>query len=446
MIVKNTFISRVKMIVLSALCCGTLSIHAQNKSTVNIQTWQTKSGASVYFVESHQLPIVDVQVLFAAGSVFDGKQAGLASLTNSMLDEGTSRYNSDGIAEQFDNVGSQYQAQSGRDFAMLGFRSLSDSKYLRPTVDVFNNVLAHPTFPEDAFARVQKQTLVGLKFQEQQPSTIASKAFFRGVYGSGPYGQPTDGTIDSVQKLKRTDLEDFYKRFYVAGNANVVMVGDLTLENAKLVADQLTVGLQAGRVATPISQSAVIAKAMRKNIKFPSAQTHVLIGQVGIEKGSDAYFPAYVGNYVLGGGMLTSRLAKIIREDHGYVYHVASSFVTMREKGPFMIRLQTRTNKADSAEDLALSTLRDFIAKGPSKKELSFAKKSIIQSFPLSLASNRAILANVSTIAAYGLPLNYLDTYRDKINAVTVKDIQETFRKLIHPESLVTITVGKLNG
>lgn len=417
-----------------------------NQSVVNIQTWQTDNGAKVFFVELHQMPIVDARVIFAAGSAYDDKLQGVAHMVSGMLNEGTANLSANQIAESFDRVGSVYSAMAGRDFSFVQFRSLSDDKYFTPTLDVFSEVLTQAKFPQKEFDRVKAQTLISLKFQEQQPSTIASKTFFSTIYGSQPYGHPVQGDTDSVKQITREDLVNFYKRFYVAQNTKIVLVGDLTLDKAKQVAQKLSSQFSTGDKADRVADNGVETQAVEKNIQFPSSQTTVLIGQIGIKENSEFYFPAFVGNYVLGGGILTSRLMKVIREDHGYAYHAASSFVTMRDKGPFMMQLQTRNAQVKNASDLALKTLSEFIAKGPTAQELKLAKQSIVFSFPLKLASNAAIFNNVSKIAAYQLPLNYLDTYRDNVKKVSKKDVLDTFQKLINTKQLVTVTVGNSNG
>lgn len=416
------------------------------KRVVNIQKWQTTNGTNVYFVELHQLPIVDAGVIFAAGSAYDGKHPGIANMVSRMLDEGTAKLTSDQIAESFDKVGSQYSAEAGRDFTYVQFRSLSDDKYLTPTLNVFSQVVSHAKFPQKEFNRVKQQILMSLKLQEQQPAQIATKAFYSSIYGKAPYGHPVQGNIDSVRAINQPDLVNFYNRYFVSQNATIVMVGDLDKSRANQIAERISSQIKKGDPAQSFEKVTATPRAVNKNISFPSTQTTVLMGQIGIEKNSNYYFPALVGNYVLGGGVLTSRLMRVIREDHGYAYHVASAFLTMRDRGPFMIQLQTRNHEAKSASDLALKTLRDFIHKGPTPSELDLAKRNIIQGFPLKLASNAAIFNNVSNIAAYQLPLNYLDTYRENVRQITQRDIQDTFKKLINTKQLVTIMVGNANS
>jgi zinc protease len=414
------------------------------EKVLNIQHWETTNGVKVYFVSSLQNPIVDVKILFAAGASRDGDKAGIASLTNNMLDEGTKSLSSDAIAEKLENVGAKFSSNTGRDFAELSFRSLSDDKYLNPTVQVFNQILTQPNFPQKALSRVREQTLAELQSEQQEPGTIANQAFFKALYGNTPYANNVMGEASSVKKLTQQDLVKFYQQYYVASNAVLVMVGNLTTDQAKQLSDKVTSHLPVGKEAIALQKGVPLTSAVMKHVVFPSEQTHVLIGQVGIDKKSPDYFPATVGNFVLGGDALTSRLFDVVREKKGLAYQVASAFTAMKQPGPFYIVMQTRKSEADHAIDLTKATLSAFLQSGPTEEELNLAKNYIVQSFPLKLASNSGILNLLSEIAAYQLPLDYLDTYCDNVKAVTIAQVKDSFQKLINPNHLVTITVGNL--
>lgn len=437
----NTKLFR-SVVTLSSAILFTGYVCAKPQKIVDIQHWDTPKGAKVFFVELHQLPIVDTQVVFTAGSSYDMGKPGIASMVNTLLDNGTKDKNADQIAETFDDVGSNYSAYAGRDASVVSFRSLSGEKYLDPTLNVFVDILTRANFPQKAFSRVQKQVLTQLKYQQQQPNMIANNAFYSAIYGSQPYGHQIIGTVDSVKKLTQRDLQNFYNQYYVAKNASIIIVGDVSRAQAERMAEKITSKMPQGRVAVPLGPMKSLLASKMEKINFPSSQTHVLIGQLGITSKSPDYFPSLVGNHVLGGGALTSRLMRIIREKHGYAYQAASAFIPMKSQGPFLIKLQTRNAEAKNATDLALKTLDDFVQQGPNAQELSLAKKNIIQSFPFKISSNSSILANVAHIAAYQLPLDYLDTYRQNVQAVAAKDVKRVFQSIIDKDHLVTITVG----
>lgn len=417
---------------------------AQNTtpSIVPIQHWQMKNGVDVYLVSMHEIPIVDIGVVFAAGSARDGEHAGLASFTTAMLDEGTQSQNSDQIAQAFEDVGAQFRSVVELDYAAVTLRTMSDKKFLDPAINNFTDVLNHPSFPTSDFKRMKQQILTGLQGQEEEPGTIASHAFFDALFNGGPYGKPSYGTPESVRQLSQEDLVKFYQRFFTAENTHIVMVGDLKRADAEKLAVKIGGSLPRGQHAAVIVEKALRSKNEVKNIRFPSEQTHILIGQRAIPRLSPDYFPLAVGNQILGGGVLTSRLYKSVREKHGLAYSVYSYFETLKMTGPFIIGLQTRNEQAINAIKITRDTLSHYIESGPTEEELAEAKSNIINGFPLRLASNQSILGNVMNITTYGLPLNYLDTYRDNVNSVSVSAIKSAFARHLNPKTLVTITVG----
>ncbi len=179
-----------------------------------------------------------------------------------------------------------------------------------------------------------------------------------------------------------------------------------------------------------------------QQIAFPSNQSHLLLGQPGVSRYDPDYFPLYVGNYILGGSGLISRLAVEIRENRGLAYSVYSYFLPMRERGPFIIGLQTRNDQTKLAEKVTRDTVSKFVKSGPTAEELDSAKKHITGGFPLLLDSNRKIAGNLLTIGFYDLPLDYLDTYAQKIEAVTIEHVRDAFRRRLDPERLVRVVVG----
>jgi zinc protease len=411
-------------------------------SVVPIQHWQMKNGVDVYLVSMHEIPIIDIGVVFAAGSSRDGEHAGLATFTNAMLDEGTHKHNADEIAQTFEDVGASYHSSVELDYAAMTLRSMSDKTFLEPAVNMFAEVINQPAFPAQDFQRIKQQILRALQEHEQEPGTIAEDAFFSTLYNGGPYGKPSLGKIDTVRQLSSEDVNKFYQHHYTATNAHIVMVGDIKRAQAEKLAERIVGALPRGQRAPVIAQAEVPLKTEVKNIRFPSTQTHILMGQRAIPRLSPDYFSLQVGNQILGGGMLTSRLYKMVREKQGLAYSVYSYFEALQSPGPFIIGLQTRNEQAVNAIKITRDALTNFISSGPSAEEIVEAKNNIINGFPLRLASNQAILQNVMNITTYGLPLNYLDTYRDNINAVSVDTVKAAFQRHLNPKNLVTITVG----
>jgi zinc protease len=177
-------------------------------------------------------------------------------------------------------------------------------------------------------------------------------------------------------------------------------------------------------------------------LEHPASQAHIHIGLPAIERGNPDFFPLIVGNYTLGGGGFVSRLMKEVRDKRGYAYSVYSYFAPLKQTGPFQIGLQTKRSQAKEAIAVSRDVLAGFLRDGPSDEELAAAKANLTGSFPLRLDSNKKILDNVAVIGFYGLPLDYLDNYQEKVRAVTVDDVKRAFSRYVRPADLMTVTVA----
>lgn len=427
-----------KIFVLIASLLFAISVQASPK----IEHWQTSNGAQVYFVAAPELPMVDIQVVFDAGSARDGDLSGTSLLTNAMLNEGAAGLTTNQIAAEFENVGAQFSNSSERDMAVLSMRSLTAESALKPALATFHKVLTQPDFPPASFERLQKQMLIGLQAEKQSPAAIASRAFYANLYGNHPYAAMPSGDDSSVKKLNIAALKAFYQQYYVANNATVVLVGALNTQQAKELAEQVIVDLPSGKKVAPLAPVAELTSAKEIAIEHPSSQTHIVMGQPGVSRYDSDYFALYVGNHILGGNGLVSLLSNEIREKRGLSYSVASYFRPMRELGPYQFGLQTRNDQAKEALDIMQKTLNNFIDNGPTEAELTAAKQNITGGFALRVDSNSKIAGYTAMIGFYGLPLDYLDTFNDKINAVTIEQIKDAFSRRVHPDKMVTILVG----
>lgn len=409
-------------------------------AAVDIQHWQSASGARVYFVESRSLPIVDVQVDFAAGSAHDpADKAGLASLAASLIDRGAGSLDEDAIANRLADVGAQFSGSSEMDRASFSLRTLSSAAELDASLDLMATVLAKPLFPEAIVERERGRSIAGLKEALTQPDTIAGRLFLKGIYGTHPYGNVA--TPESLARITRDDVVDFHKRYFVASNASIAIVGDLDREAAARLAERLTVGLAKGvaGAATPPVEATRQAHIVEAH---PSAQAHVLMGLPGLKRDDPDYYPLLVGNYVLGGGGFVSRLMHEVREKRGYAYSVYSYFEPRRELGPFQIGLQTKGSQTEEAIEVVNQTLKGFLDAGPSDEELAAARDNIVNGFGLRLDSNRKVLGYVAVIGFFELPLDWLSRYPEAVAKVTPEAVRDAFRRRVRPEQMVTVVVG----
>ena len=407
-----------------------------------IQHWVTDNGARVYFVAAPELPMVDINVTFAAGSARDDGHAGLAHMTSTLLDMGAAGLSAHEIAGRAESLGAELSTGSARDMAWIRLRSLSDAEHLQPALKLLADVISKPDFNKADFERERERTLVSIRHSEQSPATVAEYTFFRAAYGDHPYATRPSGTMESISALELDRIKAFYQRYYVASNAVFSIVGDLDRKAAEQLAEQVIGQLPAGRRAPAVAPVPALTKAQEQRIFHPSTQTHVLVGAPGMRRGDPDYFTLYVGNHVLGGGGLVSRLNEEVREQRGLSYSVSSYFSPMEQNGPFLISLQTRNDQVDDAMAVMRETVQDYIDNGPTEKELIDSKKNITGSFPLGIASNSDILDYLNVIGFYDLPLDYLEAFNGKVMAVTREQIIDAFQRRVAPETMVTIIVG----
>ncbi len=407
-----------------------------------IETWKTSNGVPVYYVHAPELPMVDIQLVFDAGSSRDGDKPGLAMLTTGLLSQGAGGKDADAISSGFESLGAVYGTDTGYDSSSVSLRSLTDETLLAKALANLELVITRPDFPADALERRRARTLIGLRSKQQSPGSLAQDAFMDAIYNSHPYATPSEGTEESIKDISRGDVQAFFKQYYVANNAMVAMVGAVDRARAEVIAEQLTSVLPGGEKPAPLPEVSALQDANRIFIEHPSAQTHILVGQPGIKRGDPDYFPLYVGNHILGGGGMVSRLFSEVREKRGLSYSAYSYFSPMRFQGPFIAGLQTKTEQADEALSVLLENINQFIEKGPSNDELVASKKNITGGYPLRIDSNGKILSYVTVIGYYGLPLNYLETFNEQVNAVTVEQIRDAFKRRVMPDKLVTVLVG----
>lgn len=407
---------------------------------VKIEHWVAPSGARVYFVETHALPIVDVQIDFAAGAAFDppGK-SGVAGLMRGLLDAGAGNLDEEQIAGRVVDLGMRLSGSSDYDRASVGVRTLSSPTERDGALDLLRTVLAQPAFPAAPLAREKTRTIAAIQEADTRPDSIAAKRFAAVMYPDHPYG--VVATVPSVTAITRDDLVAFHRTYFGARRAVVSIIGDVTRAQAEQIAQQITSALPPGDatmqvppVKKPVSQTL--------RVPHPAAQSHIHVGLPAIRRGDPDFFALQVGNYSLGGGGFVSRLMKEVREKRGYAYSVYSYFAPRKLEGPFEIGLQTKRAQADEALKVARDVLNEFLVSGPTATELAAAKKNLIDGLALRIDSNAKLLGYLSVIGFYDLPLTYLDDYPAKIAAVSAADVRAAFQRHIQPASIVTVIVA----
>ncbi len=414
---------------------------APSHRTINIQTWKTAEGAKVLFVEAHELPMFDLRLTFAAGSSQDGDTPGLAMMTNAMLNEGVAGKDVSAIAAGFEDLGADFGNGAYRDMGVASLRSLTAADKREPALKLFADVIGQPTFPADSLVRIKNQMLAGFEYQKQNPGRLAGLELFKRLYGDHPYAHSSDGTEKSIPGITITQMKAFHQKAYAAGNTVIALVGDLSRAEAEAMTAQVSAALPKGPALAKTAEPQE-PKAGLTHIEFPSKQTTLMLAQLGIDRAEPDYAALFLGNQILGGGGFGTRLMDQVREKRGLTYGISSGFTSMQARGPFMISLQTRAEQSEGALKLVQDILRDYLATGPTQKEVDDAKRELAGSFPLSTASNGDIVAQLGAIGFYDLSLSYLEDFMQQVQALDVATVKAAMAKHLNADNLVIVTAG----
>ena len=413
------------------------------QAKLDIKHWTTPEGAKVFFAQTKGLPILDIQLNFDAAASRDGDQFGLASLTSALLGTATQYHNEEQIINAFEAVGAQFSNSSLKDMSIVSMRTLTRQSILKKSLDIFTEVIAQPSFEQTYLTREKRQTLRAIEAAKQSPASVASLAFDKAVFADHPYAHAKIGTQETISQISLKDIKHHYQQYYVAKNLTIALVGDISKAQAKQIARQISHGLNIGEKAKVNSIVLPLEQLQTIHIEFPSKQTHLLIGQAGINRSHPDYYPLYLGNHIFGGSGLTSILSDEIREKKGLAYSAYSYFTKMQSNGFFMMRMQTKNSQTEEAKKIAIRTLEYFITHPMAQQQLQDGKDNIIGGFALETASNANILTYLSIIGFYNLPLDYLSGFTDKIKDISAEDIQKSYERLIDMDKLIVLSVGK---
>ncbi|NKB47716.1 MAG: insulinase family protein [Legionellales bacterium] len=421
--------------------CSQPTVSTPQDSIIDIETWQTDQGATVLYVHAPEIPMMDILLGFDAGSARDEEQFGLAWLTGHLLTHGTENLTADQIAERFEEVGAQFYSLTSRDMTTLQLRTLVKSSALNQALTNLEEILTHVNFPTQAFERERARQLSLIRYYQQSPEQQAEQAFYQALYQQHPYAHPIIGQQETVNKLTRTQVQNFYNQFYTASNLTIAIVGDINQRYAKRIANRLADAMPLGQAASSLPEPQTPA-AKLDTIAFPTEQTIIKYGTLGIDFHSPDYYKLILGNHILGGAPLVSQLFQTVREDRGLAYTIYSQLTPLQVAGPFLISTGAQNTQAEEALTTIQQTLTQFMHKGPTEAELAAAKQNIIGGFPLRLDSNIAIARAILTMGFYRLPLTYLNDYRAHIEQVTASDIQQAFNQHFKMDDMLTIFVG----
>ena len=402
-----------------------------------------KNGIVLLLQERHSIATVIFNIKIKAGSIYEPDElAGLANLTAELLTEGTKNRTAKQISEEIDFVGGSISAGANADYAEASLSILK--KDINLGLELLSDVLINPALDEKELERLRSQTLAGILNQKDDPGAIASKAFSKILYLKHPYWRPVDGLEETLPKIKKDDIVNFYKKYYRPNNTIMAVVGDITQDEAVVLIEKHFGKWEKAKVSLPKIPSP--PKLTNKNVELIDkdlTQATIHLGHIGISRKNPDFYTLIVMNYILGGGGFSSRLVEDIRDNQGLAYSVSSGFDARLYEGPFKVTMQTKNENANKAVNAILKHIEDIRANPVKDDELNDAKSYIVGSFPLRLDTNSKMAGLLSLIEFYDLGLNYFSEYPKKINAVTKEEVLKAAKKYLDPKNYLLVVVAK---
>nr|WP_314877041.1 pitrilysin family protein [uncultured Pseudomonas sp.] len=407
--------------------------------TTQVQAWQTEQGTQVRFVESHQLPMVDLLLRFNAGSAMDLERSGLAALTLYMLDKGSEQLDAGQRAEQTEQLGAIVSAQLQLEHVTLRLRSLSDAALLGQAIGLFTEMVARPAFAEPQLAKVKQQVLAHQA--GKSPAQRAHAEAFSRLYQGHPYGNPSAGTAADLEALTGDDLRAFHQRAYSANNLQLSIVGDLSRADAEALASQLAESLPQGWAAAELPP-APANEAATVHIDSSGASQAVLFAVPMSGHPTQADFPALaLAIDVLGTG-LDSRLMREMRQRRGLTYGVGCLATPHKAGGELVIDWDCAAHYGEASQALVSDILAALVEQGPSEAELALARRLRSGRLVRTVATNEGLLDLLSITCAQGLPADHINTYLQQLQAVTVQSARQALQHQLDPSRRVVVSIG----
>lgn len=409
---------------------------------LSIQHWCTDNGARVFFVARHGLPIVDLRIAFNAGSARDSRTPGLARMTSNLLLEGTADQTASDISRALEQHGARVQTRCGRDTADINVRCLSNRAHLEPVMRTVEDCVGGAHFPSDSVDRILQRMIAGLSQEAAAPMEKSEKGFTAAIFADHPYATSPGGEFDSLKAIDPQRLRSFHGRYYAATNATVTLVGDLSREQAERIAEQIVARLSVGERAPALPPVRSLCARPVLRLPFEAEQTHVSIGGVSLSYGHADHPALHLGCHILGGGGLTSILARRMRRERGLSYSSACKLTAGAAGGRFQMKTHVRNEALSEALSVVRASLCELLEQGPDKDAVELAREHLLGSLPLQLASNQDLLEQVAIIGFYNLPEDYVHRFSQQLRTLGGEDVRAALRRHLDPDLMATVLVG----
>jgi zinc protease len=404
-----------------------------------------QNGLQVVAVLHHEQPVISMRLLIRAGSASDPKtKLGRAHLAANLLDQGTTSKSAEEMADAIDFIGGAMGAGAGTDLSYLNMIVMKDS--FDVGMRMLSDMARRPAFAPQEIDRQRQQMLSSMRVSLDDPGYVANAVFDRLVYGFHPYGLPQSGTPETVNAITRDDLLEFHKKYFAPNNAILAIVGDVTAEEAFNEVKKVFADWEAHDV--PDDGTVELPEATRRVIivnKPDAVQTEVRVGHIGVPRKNPDYMALNLAVRILGGEG-SNRLHQVLRTERGLTYGAQASLDTLKRSGDIEAETNTRSEATGEVLRLMTDEFWRLQRERVGEHELADAKAYLTGSFPLTIETPDAIAMQILNVLFYELPIEQLQNFRDRVNAVTVDDIQRVARAYFKPDRLSVVLVGNASA
>ncbi|AWY99721.1 putative zinc protease [Rhodobiaceae bacterium] len=414
-------------------------------AATEIQEVTSPGGITAWLVEEHSLPFVVIEAAWENGTLQDPEdKAGLTYMMAGLMNEGAGDLESQAFQGELERLAANLSFRASRDRLSLSFKTLTENR--EEAVELLRLALTEPRFDQSPIEQIRGQLKVAILRDAESPDKIAADAWYSTALADHPYTRPSKGTLDSITTLGRDDLIAHRERLFAKDNINIAVVGDIDPEALKELLDDVFGGLSDATLFEEVALAEVNPEAQLQIIERNMPQSVVLFGHAGIAREDDDFIPAYVMNYILGGGGFSSRLMTEVREKRGLAYSVATYLYPLRHAALFIGQVATENERVSESLDVIRAEIARLAAEGVTEKELTDAKTYLTGSYPLRFDTNDKIAGQLIAIQEADLGIDYINRRNGLIEAVTQDDIKRVAERLLGPENLIVTVVGQPEG
>lgn len=411
---------------------------------IEIEEVTSPSGIKAWLVEDHLIPFTALELRFRGGtSLDDPDKRGAVYLMSGLIEEGAGDMDARTYARELEELAASFRYNATDDTVSISAQFLTENR--DEVIDLLRTTIHEPRFDQDAVDRVRAQVLSGLKSDQTDPNDIAGRNFAEMAFGDHPYGSEGKGTIESVSALTRDDVIAAYDGVFAKDRLYVGAVGDITAEELGVLLDELLAELP--EIGKPIPDRADVTISGGVNVvEFDTPQSVALFGQKGIDRDDPDFFAAYILNHILGGGGFESRLMHEVREKRGLTYGVGTYLVPKDLASVYLGSVSSANDRIAQAVEVIRDEWARAATEGVTQKELDDAKTYLTGAYPLRFDGNGQIAGIMVGMQMEDLPIDYIATRNDKVNAITLEEVNRVAAELLDPEGLHFTVVGKPVG